>query len=289
MSHPQVSYKTVVIDGLNIFYRETGSPEAPTLLLLHGFPSSSFMFRDLLTELGDHLHLVAPAYPGFGGSDAPDVNAFTYTFDHLANVIDKFTDTLNLKRYAIYMQDYGGPVGYRLATRHPERVSAIIAQNANIYPEGLTPFWGMLHTWWSNPTAETQAPLEDILNFEGLKRQFYAGARNPEHISPDSVILNQAGIDRPGNKDVQMALFFDYRTNPPLYPEWHEYLRTHQPPFLVVWGKNDPILRPEGALAFKRDLPEAKIHLLDTGHYALEEDVNTIAEHIRRFMAAKVA
>ena len=187
------------------------------------------------------------------------------------------------------MQDYGGPVGYRLATRHPERISAIIAQNANIYPEGLTPFWGMLHTWWSSPNAETEAPLKDVLNFEGLKHQFYAGARNPEHISPDSVILNQAGIDRPGNRDVQMALFFDYRTNPPLYPAWHEYLREKQPPFLVVWGKNDPILKPEGALAFKRDLPEAEIHLLDTGHYALEEDVDTITEHIRRFMAAKVA
>ena len=288
MSRVQTSYKTVSIDGVNIFYREAGSSDAPTLLLLHGFPSSSFMFRDLITELGDRFHLVAPDYPGFGSSDAPDVESFDYTFAHYAELIEKFTDALNLKRYAIYVQDYGTPIGFRLATRRPEAITAIIAQNGNIYADGLTPFWGMLHAWWENPNAETEAPIRGLLNPEAQKHLFMAGVRNPEHISPDAILLNQAGIDRPGNIAVQMALFFDYRTNPPFYPEWHEYLRKQQPPFLAVWGKNDPILKPEGALAYKRDVPTAEIHFLESGHYAIEEDVDAIAGHIRRFMDEKV-
>ena len=212
--------------------------------------------------------------------------SFDYSFDHLADLIEKFTDALHLEHYAIYIQDYGAPVGFRLATRHPERITAIIAQNGNIYSEGLTPFWEMLHAWWTNPNAETEAPIRPLLTREVLLQQFTAGARNPAQIGPDAVILNQAGIGRPGNIDVQMALFFDYRNNPPLYPEWHEYLRQHRPPFLAVWGKNDPILKPEGALAYKRDVPSAEIHLLDSGHHALEEDADVIAEHIRRFLKA---
>ncbi len=288
MPRPQTSHKTVSIDGLNIFYREAGSPDAPTILLLHGFPSSSFMFRELITELGNDFHLVAPDYPGFGSSDAPGVESFDYTFDRFADIIEKFTDKLNLKRYTIYMQDYGAPVGFRLATRRPEAITAIITQNANIYPDGLTPFWGAVKAYWENPNAETEAPIRGLLTPEAMQHQFMAGVRNPAHVSPDAIIINQAGLDRPGNKDVQMALFLDYRNTPPLYPKWHEYLRQQQPPVLAVWGKNDPILKPEGALAYKRDVPEAEIHFLESGHHAIEEDVDAIAGHIRRFLKENV-
>lgn len=286
MSLSRTKFKTVSIEGVSIFYREAGSKDAPTLLLLHGFPSSSFMYRDLITALADTFHVVAPDYPGFGGSDAPEVDRFEYTFDHFATLMEGFVEALNLKRYVLYMQDYGAPVGFRLATRHPSAVAGMIIQNGNIYEEGLTPFWGMLHAWWASPNAETEAPIRSILGRETMLHQYTAGCRDPSNVSPDAFIINQAGLERPGNIAIQMALFFDYRTNPALNATWQDYLRRHQPPMLVVWGRNDPILRPEGALAYRQDVPKAEVHLLDTGHHALEEDGDVIAEHILRFFGA---
>ncbi|MBC7806934.1 MAG: alpha/beta fold hydrolase, partial [Akkermansiaceae bacterium] len=265
----RIRYRTIKIEGLKIFYREAGDPKKPTILLLHGFPTSSHMFRDLIPLLANDYHLVAPDYPGFGNSDAPPADAFKYTFDHLTDIVEQFTTALNLDRYSLYVQDYGAPIGYRLAARHPEKVQAIISQNGNAYDEGLTPFWKPLQdAYWKNPNDEAAKPLRGLLKAEGTRFQYETGVRDKSHINPDAWLVPQVGLDRPGNDAIQLALFYDYRTNPPLYPTWHEYFRKHQPPTLVVWGKNDPIFGPEGAKAFLRDLPNAELHLLETGHFA---------------------
>jgi pimeloyl-ACP methyl ester carboxylesterase len=266
---PTVAYRTVNIDGLEIFYREAGPKDAPTVLLLHGFPTSSHMFRNLIPALADEFHLVAPDYPGFGHSSAPPVDKFEYTFDKLADVVEKFTEKVGLKSYTLYVQDYGAPVGYRLAVKHPERVTGLVVQNGNAYEEGLdNDFWKPLKVYWKDRTEENAKPVRGFLGLDGTKWQYTHGVRNVEVISPDNWTIDQALLDRPGNKDIQLALFYDYRTNAPLYPTWQAYFRKHQPPTLIVWGKNDKIFPPEGAHSYKRDLKNVEFHLLDTGHFA---------------------
>jgi pimeloyl-ACP methyl ester carboxylesterase len=284
----RVLYKTAKVKGLDIFYREAGSPTNPTLLLLHGFPTSSRMFRNLIPQLADRYHLVAPDYPGFGASSAPPVDKFNYTFDNLAGVIDEFTQTLKLERYSLYVQDYGAPVGYRLAVKHPERVQALIVQNGNAYEEGLRDFWTPFKAYWKDRSAQKAEPLRKLLTYESTKSQYTIGVRNVEHISPDSWTADQYLLDRPGNEEIQMQLFYDYSSNPPLYPQWQAYFRKYQPPTLVVWGKNDFIFPAEGAETYKRDLKNLEFHLLDTGHFALEEDCDSIARYIGDFLAKHV-
>ena len=282
-----VAYKTAQVDGLNIFYREAGSRNDPTILLLHGFPSSSHMFRDLIPKLSDKFHVVAPDYPGFGYSSAPSVDEYDYSFENLANVVEKFTNTIGLKNFTIYVQDYGAPVGYRIAVRNPQRITGLIVQNGNAYNEGLEGFWNPIRAYWENPSEENAAKLKGFLTLESTKWQYTHGTRNPESVSPDSYNFDQFLLDRPGNKDIQLKLFLDYRSNPPLYPRWQAYFRKYQPPTLVVWGKNDQTFVAAGAEAYKRDLKNIDFNLLDTGHFALEEDVNVIANHIRRFFGRR--
>ncbi|MGH9882809.1 MAG: alpha/beta fold hydrolase [Pyrinomonadaceae bacterium] len=284
-NHWPATYNTVKIDDLEIFYREAGDPSRPTILLLHGFPTSSHMFRNLIPLLAGKYHLVAPDYPGFGYSSAPSVSEFTYTFENLADVIDQFTVAKGLKKYSLYVQDYGSPVGYRLALKHPERVQALIVQNGNAYEEGLRGFWNPLKTYWENPTKENANKLRDFLKVDATKWQYTHGTRNPNRISPDTWTFDQALLDRPGNQEIQLKLFLDYGSNPPLYPKWQEYFRKHQPPTLIVWGKNDQIFPAEGAEPYKRDLKNIEFHLLDTGHFALEEEGDRIAELIQSFLA----
>ncbi len=280
----QVLYKTVKIDGLDVFYREAGPKDAPTILLLHGFPTSSHMFRNLIPALADEFHLVAPDYPGFGHSSAPAVDKFTYTFDNLAGVVEKFTEKVGLTKYALYVQDYGAPVGFRLATKHPERVTGLVVQNGNAYDEGLdNDFWKPLKAYWKDKTDKTAEPLKGFLTTDGTKWQYTHGVRNVETISPDTWLIDQTLMDRPGNKDIQLALFYDYRSNSPLYSKWQEYFRTHQPPALIAWGKHDAIFPAAGAEPYKRDLKTIDFNLLDTGHFALEEDGQKIADLIRAF------
>ena len=282
-------HKTVEVDGLNIFYREAGRPDAPTILLLHGFPTSSQMFRNLIPALADRFHLVAPDYPGFGNSSMPAVDAFDYSFDNLARVVERFTETLGLTKYSLYVMDYGAPVGFRLATAHPERVEALIVQNGNAYEAGLREFWAPFRAYWQDRSAATAAPLEGFLNIDVTKWQYTHGTRDPEVISPDTWTVDQYGLDRPGNREIQLQLFYDYGSNPPLYPSWQAYFRAHQPPTLIVWGENDAIFPAEGAHPYKRDLETLEFHLLDTGHFALEEDGDVIARRIRAFLARHVA
>ena len=281
-------YKTIKVDGLDIFYREAGPKNAPTILLLHGFPTSSQMFRNLIPALSDTFHLVAPDYPGFGNSSMPPVDQFEYTFDNLAEVMDKFTQKLGLKRYTLYVMDYGAPVGYRLAVKHPERVQALIVQNGNAYEEGLREFWKPFRAYWKDRSEKNAEPLRKFLNLGATKWQYTHGVRNPEVISPDNWIVDQYFQDRPGNKAIQLQLFYDYGSNPPLYPKWQAYFRKHQPPTLIVWGKNDHIFPAEGAYPYKSDLKNIEFNLLDTGHFALEEDGDVIAEHMRRFLTTHV-
>jgi pimeloyl-ACP methyl ester carboxylesterase len=286
---PRVTYHTAQVDGLKLFYREAGPKDAPTVVLLHGFPSSSHMFRELITRLGDKYHVVAPDYPGFGYSDAPSPDQYAYTFDHLADTVDHFLDQRGIAKYSIYIQDYGSPIGFRLATRHPERIQAIITQNGNAYDEGLSPFWAeFLYPYWKDPNPATEAKVRQLLTLDATKLQYLQGFRNPDDVSPDSYLFDQSKLDRPGNDKIQLALFYDYRNNPPLYPAWHKYLREKKPPVLVVWGKNDPVFAPTGAEAFSKDVPQAELHLLDTGHFALEEDGAEIAQIIRAFLAKNI-
>jgi len=280
-------HKTIDINGLNIFYREAGSKEAPTILLLHGFPTSSHMFRNLIPALSEEYHVVAPDYPGYGNSSMPALNEFDYTFDRLAETIELFIEKLGLKAYSLYVMDYGAPVGYRIAAKHPERVQALIVQNGNAYEEGLRDFWIPIKAYWKNRTEENAAPLRKFLELDITKWQYTNGVKNIEKISPDNWFHDQYLMDRPGNKEIQLQLFYDYGSNPPLYPEWQAYFREHQPPTLIVWGKNDFIFPAEGASPYQRDLKNIEVHLLDTGHFALEEYGDLIASHIRRFMATK--
>ena len=283
----QVVHRTVTIDGVEVFYREAGPKDAPTLLLLHGFPSSSHMFRNLIPALADKYHVIAPDYPGFGYSAAPPVSEFEYTFDHLASIVDALAQKLALDRYTLYVQDYGAPIGYRLGTKHPERVAGLIVQNGNAYDEGLdNDFWKPLKVYWQNRTEENAKPLRGFLGIEGTRWQYTQGVRSVERISPDAWTLDQTLLNRPGNQEIQLALFYDYRTNAPLYPQWQEYFRRNQPPTLIVWGKNDPIFPAAGAHPYKSDLKNVRFHLLDTGHFALEEDGAEIASLIRDFLSS---
>ena len=285
----QVTYHTAHVDGLNLFYREAGDPARPTVVLLHGFPSSSHMYRDLIPKLAGSYHVVAPDYPGYGYSDQPSVSEFAYTFDHLAAVTDDLLNALKLEKYSIYIQDYGSPVGFRLFVKHPERIETIITQNGNAYDEGLSPFWDeYLRPYWKEKTPETEAKVRGLLTLGTTQFQYTAGFHDTNHVSPDAWTHDQATLDRPGNQAIQLALFYDYQNNLTQYDLWHSTLRKAQPPVLAVWGKNDPIFPPAGALAFKKDVPKVEIHLLDTGHFALEEEGDAIANYILKFLGQNV-
>ncbi|MEH2107742.1 alpha/beta fold hydrolase [Nostoc sp.] len=282
------TFRTVSIDGLDIFYREAGSCSNPTILLLHGFPTSSHMFRNLISALSDRFHLVAPDYPGYGNSSMPTVNEFDYTFDRLAQIVEKFITAIDLKKYSLYVMDYGAPIGYRIAAKYPERVEALIVQNGNAYEEGLREFWEPIKAYWQERSPENADKLRHLFTLEATKWQYINGVQNPEAISPDNWNMDQPFLDRPGNDEVQLALFYSYGTNPPLYPQWQEYFRKYQPPTLIVWGKNDYIFPAEGAYPYQRDLKDVELHLLDTGHFALEEEGDAIADYIRRFITTHV-
>jgi pimeloyl-ACP methyl ester carboxylesterase len=280
--------QTISIDGQTIFYREAGNEEnAPTILLLHGFPTSSHMFHNLIPALADKFHLIAPDYPGFGYSSMPTVDEFQYTFDHLAEIVNKFIMQIGLERFSIYVMDYGAPIGYRLAVKNPEKIEALIVQNGNAYDEGLGEFWEPLKAYWSEPNEKNKDALMKFLTIEATKWQYTHGVRSENDISPDNWFLDQSLLERPGNKEIQLQLFYDYRSNPPLYPQWQEYFRKYQPPTLVVWGKNDYIFLKEGAIPYQRDLKNIEVHLLDTGHFALEEEGELIAELISRFLITR--
>jgi pimeloyl-ACP methyl ester carboxylesterase len=278
-------YRTVTSHGREIFYREAGLPTNPTLVLLHGFPASSFMFRELIAELADEYHLVAPDHLGFGQSATPPVDEFDYTFDALAEITLDVLDQLGLDRFAVYMQDYGAPIGLRIASKHPERITALVTQNGNAYVEGLTPFWDGLLAYAEDGVTNA-LDVRESLEPAGPRWVYTHGvpADRLDRLAPDTWTLDQAGLDRPGNKDIQLALFRDYRFNIGMYPVFQEYLRTHQPPTLAVWGEHDEIFGPDGARAYLRDVPDAEIHLLDAGHYALESSGEEIAELVRAFL-----
>ena len=282
----RTSHRFADVDGRKIFYREAGADTSPALLLLHGFPTSSHMFRDLIPALADDYHVVAPDLPGFGFSEAPDRAQFRYTFDHLADVIDRFTAVARLTRYAIYVFDYGAPVGFRLAMGHPERITAIISQNGNAYEEGLSEGWNPIQRYWKEPTPENRAALRSFLTPEATKGQYVYGVQEESLVAPESYTLDSALLARPGNDEIQLDLFLDYASNVALYPKFQEYFRTRRPPLLAVWGKNDPFFLPSGAEAFKRDIPGAVVRFFETGHFALETHAGEIAAAIRDFCAA---
>lgn len=280
-------YRTKDVDGLKVFYREAGAAAAPTILLLHGFPTSSHMFRNLIPVLAPHYHVIAPDLPGFGFSDAPSPPRFPYTFDRLADVMERFTETLGLSRYALYIFDYGAPVGLRLAIRHPERITAIMSQNGNAYEEGLSTGWNPIQKYWEAPTPENRAALKAFLVPEATKWQYTHGTEE-SRVAPESYALDSALLARPGNEEIQLDLFLDYANNVKLYPQFQKYFRTHQPPTLAVWGKTDPFFLPAGANAFKRDNPRAQVVFFDTGHFALETHSAEIGEKIVEFLATVV-
>jgi len=273
------------IDGHKIFYREAGPAAAPTIVLLHGFPSSSHMFRDLIPKLADKFHIVAPDFLGFGYSDQPNAADFRYTFDNLTALVEELLfHHLKLTRFSIYVQDYGAPVGFRIASRYPEAIEGIVVQNGNAYVEGVGAGFDPLKVFWANRNGETEKPVRSLLTAEITKFQYTHGAKDPSKISPDSYTFDQLFLDRPGNNAIQLDLFYNYQSNVALYDEWHAYFRAHQPRMLIVWGQNDPFFTVPGAKAYLKDLPKAELHLLDTGHFALEEESETIADHIRRFI-----
>ncbi|MBV8209643.1 MAG: alpha/beta hydrolase [Burkholderiaceae bacterium] len=284
-----IRYRSVDVDGLNIFFREAGEPAKPTLLLLHGFPTSSHMFRNLLPLLADRYHLVAPDLPGFGFSDSPERASFAYTFDHLAKIIDRFTEMVGLTRYAIYVFDYGAPVGFRLAFAHPERVTALVSQNGNAYVEGLSEGWNPIQKYWKVPTEANRAALREFLTPQATRWQYTHGVADELRVAPESYTLDSALLARPGNDEIQLDLFKDYASNVALYPKFQDYFRTHQPPLLAVWGRNDPFFLPPGAEAFKRDISKAEVRFFDTGHFALETHAREIATAIGDFLVRKVA
>jgi pimeloyl-ACP methyl ester carboxylesterase len=281
-------YLDATVDGIKIFYREAGFKRAPTILLLHGFPTSSHMFRNLIPALSDHYHVVAPDFPGFGFSDAPDRKGFSYTFENIAKVIDKFTQAIGLNSYAIYVFDYGAPVGLRLALAHPERVTALISQNGNAYEEGLSEGWNPIQKYWKEPTDENRSALRQFLQPETTKWQYVHGVQDVSQVAPEAYELDSALLARPGNDEIQLDLFLNYASNVELYPKFQEYFRTKLPPTLAVWGKNDPFFLPPGAEAFKRDNPDAEVHFYDTGHFALETHAAEISSAIRNFLSRKL-
>jgi pimeloyl-ACP methyl ester carboxylesterase len=280
---PSVRYGKQDIDGINIFYREAGSTTSPAVLLMHGFPSSSHMFRGLIPSLGRHFHVIAPDLPGFGFSDAPSRSHFAYTFDHLTDVMERFTEAIGLARYALYMFDYGAPVGLRLALRHPERITAIVSQNGNAYEEGLSAGWNPIQRYWAEPTQENRNALKTFLSPDATKWQYTQGT-DESHIAPESYTLDSALLARPGNEDIQLDLFLDYGNNVTLYPRFQQYFREHHPPLLAVWGKEDPFFLPAGAHAFTRDNPNARVAFVDTGHFALETHGEEIGAKIVEFL-----
>jgi pimeloyl-ACP methyl ester carboxylesterase len=281
-----MSYRKVEVEGFNVFYREAGPQDAPAILLLHGFPSASHMFRDLIPLLAEHFHVIAPDLLGFGQSDMPDRGQFTYTFDNVARVVDRFTEIVGLARFAIYVFDYGAPTGFRLATWHPERVSAIISQNGNAYVEGLSDGWTPIRTYWEDPSQANRDALRAFLAPETTIWQYTHGVADPAGVSPDGYSLDNFYLARPDAHEVQLDLFGDYKSNVALYPEFQAYFRTHKPRLLAAWGKNDPFFLPAGAEAFRRDIPDAVVRFFDTGHFALETHAVEIAKAIREFLAA---
>jgi len=283
VSHPTL-HKNVTVQGVNVFYREAGDKNKPTILLLHGYPSSSHMFRNLITDLSVQYHVLAPDYPGFGRSDQPAIANFEYTFDNMANIVEGFLKELKVEKYSIYLMDYGAPIGFRIASKYPERVESLIIQNGNAYDEGLRDFWIPIKKYWNDYTVENGKPLEGFHSPDGLKWQYTHGVKDVATISPDNWNIDLQHLTRDENNEIQLAMFYDYRTNVPLYPKWQKYFRDHQPPTLIVWGKNDFIFPVEGAHPYKRDLKVVETHLLDTGHFALEEKGEEIAIYIRNFL-----
>jgi pimeloyl-ACP methyl ester carboxylesterase len=285
MKTTSISFKTAQVDGFKIFYREAGDPQAPAVLLLHGFPTSSHMFRSLIPQLAGDYHLVAPDLPGFGFSDAPDHKTFQYNFDHLAEVIGDFVEQIGLKKFAVYVFDYGAPVGFRLALRYPDRISALISQNGNAYVEGLSDDWAPVRAYWENPSQKNRDVLRSLSTLETTRWQYHHGVTNAEErVAPEAIILDQTLLDRPQSAEIQLDLIGDYKSNVALYPKFQEFFRTHRPPTLAVWGKNDPFFLPAGAEAFHRDNPSAKVVLYDTGHFALETHAAEIGAEILAFL-----
>src|SRR3984885_3719155 len=281
---PTATYRTVEVDALKVFYREAGEPNAPKLLLLHGFPSAGHMFRDLIPLLADGFHMIAPDLPGFGQSDMPPRNRFKYTFDNIASVIDRFTEVVGFDRFAVYVFDYGAPTGFRIAAKHPERITAIISQNGNAYEEGLSAGWNPIRAYWQDASEANRKALRAFLTPETTSWQYTRGVTDPTTVSPDGQNLDNFYLARPGADEVQLDLFGDYKSNVALYPSFQQYFRTHQPPLLAVWGRNDPFFLPPGAEAFKRDIPGAEVRFFDTGHFALETHCEEIATAIREFL-----
>jgi pimeloyl-ACP methyl ester carboxylesterase len=287
---PAVSVKRIEADGVDVFYREAGAKDAPVVLLLHGFPSSSHMYRDLMPRLADSYRVIAPDLPGFGFTNVPAARGYQYTFDALAETIAAFVDKLELTRYAIYVFDYGAPTGFRLAVKHPERVSALISQNGNAYEEGLGDAWDPIRKYWAEPSAANRKVVHDaILNFEGTRFQYVHGVANPDSIAPESYTLDAALLERAGQKDIQLDLFLDYASNLKLYPTFQKFFREAKPPTLAIWGKNDPFFIPPGAEAYRRDVPDAVVTMLDTGHFALETHVEEIASAIKEFLGKNLS
>ncbi|MGC6583940.1 alpha/beta fold hydrolase [Paenibacillus sp. Dod16] len=285
MNH-KIQYRTAQIEGLDIFYREAGAPGSPVVLLLHGFPTSSQMYRQLIPALADQYHVIAPDYPGFGYSSAPDHEQFQYSFDHFSQLIEELLDQLNIQSFYVYLMDYGAPVGFRIAARHPERVRGLIIQNGNAYEEGLEEFWNPIKAYWEDPAnPDKREALRSLTSIEATKWQYTHGVRDTSLISPDTYTLDQALLDRPGNQEIQLDLFLDYGSNPPLYPAWQQYFRDAQPPTLIVWGQGDHIFPENGAHPYLRDLPDAELHILkDAGHFALESHGPEIIGYIRAFL-----
>ena len=277
-------HKNITVNGVNIFYREAGDVNKPTILLLHGYPTSSHMFRNLITDLSGQYHVLAPDYPGFGRSDQPLMKDFDYTFDNMAHIVEGFLKELKVEKYSIYLMDYGAPIGFRIAAKYPDRVESLIIQNGNAYDEGLKDFWIPIKKYWKDYTVENGKPLEGFHSPDGLKWQYTHGVQDSLKISPDNWSIDLQHLTRPENNEIQLAMFYSYRTNVPLYPEWQQYFRDHQPPTLIVWGKNDYIFPADGAYPYKRDLKNLEFHLLDTGHFALEEKGDEIANYILKFL-----
>ncbi len=281
----RVHFNKVDVDGFNVFYREAGREDAPTLLLLHGFPSSSHMFRDLIPLLADRFHIVAPDLPGFGQSDMPARETFSYTFENIAAIIDRFTEIIGLKKFAIYVFDYGAPTGFRIAAKHPERITAIISQNGNAYEEGLSEGWNPIEAYWKDPSETNRDALRQLLTPETTRWQYTHGVVEVSAVSPDGIALDNFYLARPGANEIQLDLFGDYKSNVALSPKFQEYFRAHKPPVLALWGKNDPFFLPAGAEAFKRENPNATVTFFDTGHFALETHADEIAEAIKNFLS----
>ena len=285
-SYTSIHYEYANVDGLKIFYREAGNPSSPTILLLHGFPTSSHMYRNLIPLLADKYHVIAPDLPGFGFSDAPARARYQYTFANIANTMDKFTEVVGLKKFAIQVFDYGAPTGLRIALKHPERITAIISQNGNAYEEGLGKDWSPIQKYWKEPTEANRLALKGFLRLEAIRDyQYLNGTSRPDLVAPESYTLDALLLQRPENEDIQLDLFLDYASNVAMYPQFQEYFRKNHPPLLAVWGKNDPLFIPPGAEAYKRDLPDAEVHFYNAGHFALESNLLEITTQIRQFLA----